>query len=563
MFRRLAEYNSAIRQSKNLRYDASPDLRPTPLSPNRPPTTVFCRPGGSKRRQKTDAPLGRAAPGWRTPARKWVLFPFAFSAAAGMVGAASYEPSKTIPPKPQREYRAAWVATVENIDWPSRKGLTTAEQKAELVSMLDRASDLKLNAVILQVRPACDALYASRIEPWSEYLTGTMGKPPEPFYDPLAFAIEEAHKRGLELHAWFNPYRARLLSARSPAASNHVSNTRPQLVRDYGKFLWLDPGEKEVQDYSLGVVMDVVKRYDIDGAHFDDYFYPYKENDRAGNEMDFPDEASWQRFGAGSKLSRDDWRRQNVNVFIERVYKSIKATKPWVKFGLSPFGIWRSGTPSQIKGYDAYAKLYADSREWLARGWLDYFAPQLYWAIDSREQSFPVLLKWWSGQNAQHRHLMPGLDSTKTARRWKPEEIINQIRLTRQQAGASGHIHWNMSSLMRSTGLAAALQRELYAEPALVPASPWLGNAQLRKPTLAANQSASQAGSQFTWNLGEGQKAWLWLLQVRAGNEWHTEILPADQTSRNPGRLAPEIVAVSAVDRNGNVGPAAVVRIRK
>jgi len=326
------------------------------------------------------------------------LLPFGAALAAISAAVASppagYQPSSVVPPAPLREFRAAWIATVGNIDWPSRKTLSTQEQKAELLAILDRAAQLKLNALIFQVRPACDALYASRIEPWSEYLTSTMGQPPEPFYDPLDFAVEEAHKRGLELHAWFNPYRARLLAAGSPAAPNHVSKTRPQLVRQYGKYLWLDPGERAVQDYSLSVIMDVVNRYDVDGIHFDDYFYPYKEKDAEGKELDFPDDASWRRFGAGGKLSRDDWRRENVNLFIERVYKSIKAAKPWVKFGISPFGIWRPGNPPQIKGFDAFAELYADSRKWLANGWVDYFAPQLYWPIDPPDQSFPVLLRW-------------------------------------------------------------------------------------------------------------------------------------------------------------------------
>jgi uncharacterized lipoprotein YddW (UPF0748 family) len=201
------------------------------------------------------------------------------------------------------------VASVANIDWPSKKNLSVPEQKSELLAILDRARELRLNAVMFQVRPACDALYASRIEPWSEYLTGTMGRAPEPFYDPLTFAIEEAHKRGLELHAWFNPYRARHFSAESPAPASHITKNRPQLVRAYGKYLWLDPGEKEVQDYSLSVVMDVVRRYDVDGIHFDDYFYPYKEKGPSGDDLDFPDGASWERFGAGGKLSRDDWRR--------------------------------------------------------------------------------------------------------------------------------------------------------------------------------------------------------------------------------------------------------------
>ena len=394
--------------------------------------------------------------------------------------AATFAPSSVIPPKPVREYRAAWVATVANIDWPSRKDLSTAEQKAELLAILDRAAQLKLNTVIFQVRPACDAMYASPIEPWSEYLTGTMGKAPEPFYDPLAFAVEEAHKRGLELHAWFNPYRARLLGSKSPAAPGHISKTQPQIVREYGKFLWLDPGEKETQDYSVSVIMDVVKRYDVDGIHFDDYFYPYKEEDASGKEMDFPDELSWKRYGAGKKRSRDDWRRENVNVFIQRLYKSIKSAKPWVKFGISPFGIWQPGNPPQIRGLNAYDKLYADSRKWFAEGWVDYFAPQLYWAIAPPDQSFPVLLKWWAEQNAKHRLLMPGIDTTKTRGRWKPEEIVNQIRLARNQPGVSGHIHWNMKSLMRNDNLDASPRAR-----SLFPASP-------RAPLPVAPQRPSQ-----------------------------------------------------------------------
>jgi uncharacterized lipoprotein YddW (UPF0748 family) len=228
-----------------------------------------------------------------------------------------------------------------------------------------------------------------------------------------------------------------------------------------------ETGRAGVTEWLVLSPIDVVKRYDIDGVHFDDYFYPYKERNVSGNEMDFPDQASWQRFGAGGKLSRDDWRRENVNTFIERLYRSIKAAKPAVKFGVSPFGIWRPKTPPQIQGFDAYANLYADSRKWLAKGWVDYFAPQLYWAIEPPDQSFPVLLKWWAQQNPKGRLLMPGLDSTKTSGRWKPSEIVNQIRITREQPGTSGHIHWNMRSLMRNNAFDEVLEREVYGQPAL------------------------------------------------------------------------------------------------
>jgi uncharacterized lipoprotein YddW (UPF0748 family) len=496
-----------------------------------------------------------------------------FAVAASSLGA-NYQESSITPPAPPREFRAAWVATVVNIDWPSRKGLSTAEQKAELLAILERAAHLKLNAVIFQVRPACDALYASEIEPWSEFLSGTMGKAPEPFYDPLSFAIEEAHKRGLELHAWFNPYRAGHPSAKSPVSSNHITKTRPHLVRRYGKQVWLDPGEKEVQEYSLGVVMDVVRRYDIDGVHFDDYFYPYKELDRTGNEVDFPDDASWKRFGAWGKLERDDWRRENVDTFVHKVYDSIKATKPWVKFGISPFGIWRPDNPPQIKGFDAYASLYADSRKWLMNGWVDYFAPQLYWAIDSKEQSFPVLLKWWTQQNNKNRHLVPGLDATKTVnlnpeanternrQRWPVQEIVNQIRLTRKQSGVDGHIHWNMKSLMRNQALDDALQQQVYSQPALMPASPWLGNGRPGKPALKVAE-AGESKLRVTWTSPSAAKPWLWLVQARNGREWRTEIMAGEKMSATWTGDLPEVVAVSAVDRNGNVSVSAAIAKRE
>jgi uncharacterized lipoprotein YddW (UPF0748 family) len=473
--------------------------------------------------------------------------------------AANYRPCAANPPKPLREFRAVWVATVGNIDWPSKKDLTTAEQQAELLAILDRAAQLKLNVVIFQVRPACDALYASKLEPWSEYLTGAMGKPPEPYYDPLAFAVEEAHKRGLELHAWFNPYRARHISGKSPAAPSHISKTRPQIVRQYGRYLWLDPGEKEAQDHSLKVILDVVKRYDIDGVHFDDYFYPYAEQDASGKELDFPDEQTWRRFGAKQKLTREDWRRENVDGFIQRVYDSIKAEKRWVKFGISPFGIWRPGYPAQIEGLDAYGKLYADSRKWLARGWVDYFAPQLYWAIESPQQSFAVLLEWWVQQNPKARLLAPGMNSSNVERRWKPEEILNQIRLARSQPGVAGHVHWSLKSLMPKSTLADALERSVYAQPALVPASPWLGRTRPAKPTLAAAPLKAPDRLEVNWSTGRLEPASHWVLQTRAAGRWKTEILPGNATSRAWHGAVPEVVAVSAVDRNGNLGPPAAV----
>jgi uncharacterized lipoprotein YddW (UPF0748 family) len=483
----------------------------------------------------------------------------AFFAPAFVVGAVGYQPSALVPPGTLREFRGVWVATVGNIDWPSKPGLTTAQQKRELIEILDHTAQLKLNAVLLQVRPACDALYASPIEPWSEYLTGTMGKAPQPFYDPLAFAVEEAHRRGLELHAWFNPYRALHFTSKSQIAPNHVSKTHPDLVRKYGNYLWLDPGEPGVRDYTLSVVMDVVKRYDIDGVHFDDYFYPDRRD--SGADSDFPDEASWRKYlasASGARMSREDWRRENVNAFVERVYDSIKAVKPWVKFGISPRGIWRPGYPPQIKGMDAWGNVYADSRKWLANGWLDYFTPQLYWPIESKEQSFGALLKWWSQQNTKGRDLWPGLNATR-ANQWRPDEIPDQIRRARNQPGITGYVCYNASSLFRNESLSTTLEQEINVQPALVPALSWLHAGAPAKPALYL--SGFTRGNLQLWmgKLSQDAQSRWWLLQTRSNGTWTSEILPSTTRVKSFGNEQPDVIALTLINRFGNASPVAVV----
>jgi uncharacterized lipoprotein YddW (UPF0748 family) len=484
----------------------------------------------------------------------WIALFSLLPALAWAKGRADYVSSVLPPPPPQREFRGTWVATVNNIDWPSQPGLPVAQQKAELTAILDRAAQLRLNAVILQVRPASDALYASRLEPWSEYLTGQMGRAPSPFFDPLAFGIEAAHDRGLELHAWFNPFRARHTMGKSPVASDHISKTRPQWVKSYNGQLWLDPGEKGVQDHVLKVILDVVRLYDIDGVHMDDYFYPYPEKDARKQAIDFPDWASWKRYrDSGGKLSRDDWRRDNVDRFVQRLYQAIKAEKRHVKFGISPFGIWRPGYPAQIRGFDSFGGLYADSRKWLREGWVDYFAPQLYWPSDAKEQSFPVLLKWWTEQNFRSRNLWAGCDVTGTRSR-AGTEIVRQIRLTRQQAGASGNILWNTRSLMQNRGgVADLLQSQVYAQPALVPGFLWLDSTPPGRPDLSVQRLAS-GDLKLSWESGGNGRVWLWVLQWTMDGHWTTAILPGPQTSRLLGRGAkPDAVAISAVDRCGNL----------
>jgi uncharacterized lipoprotein YddW (UPF0748 family) len=334
---------------------------------------------------------------------------------------------------------------------------------------------------------------------------------------------------------------------------DHVSLKRPHLVRSYGRQLWLDPGEREVQDYSRSVIMDVVKRYDIDGVHLDDYFYPYKEQDASGKAIEFPDVRSWQKYGVRSGLSRNDWRRRNVDQFVEQTYKAIKAAKPWVRFGISPFGIWRPNQPEQIRGLDAWSDLYADARKWLVNGWGDYFAPQLYWAIEPPQQSFPVLLRWWAAQNPKGRLLLAGMDDTKVGRSWKPDEILRQIAITRKQPGTSGHVHWNMKSLMRRPDLNEALLREAYQGPAVTPALPWLSSKPPAAPELRI-AGTKQLGA--TWKDIDASKISVWVLHTKTGQVWQTRILPRTQRSYVFDKALPDVIALTAVNRFGIASPA-------
>ena len=517
--------------------------------------------------------------------------------AARLVFSAPPVPAPPAPPAVRREFRGVWIATVANIDWPSQAGLPTEQQKAELVALLDRAKALNFNAVLFQVRPAGDALYASPLEPWSEYLTGSMGRAPDPPYDPLAFAVDEAHRRGLELHAWFNPYRARHASAKSEASESHVSRAHPDWVKTYGKQQWLDPGDPAVQEHDLRVLLDVARRYDVDGIHLDDYFYPYPEKDAAtGVPVPFPDDDTFARYQqTGGKLGRASWRRENVNALVRRLGPAIHAVKPWVKFGVSPFGIGRPGSPPQIQGFDPYEQIYADATRWLREGWVDYLSPQLYWKIETPGQSFPVLLNWWAGQNVQNRHLWPGLFTSRTLggadAAWPADEIAYQVRVTRGQAGATGTVHFSAKSLMPAsnggTGVGDVLASGVYAEPALIPASPWLksgGSAGAASPplpkplvTLAA-PSGGEANATVTvsWRLpasagGIAAPApWLWVVQVKgAGGEnaaaatWTTRIVPGNQSTQTfPAAATPSAVSVFAVDRFGAAGPPAVLEVR-
>lgn len=474
-------------------------------------------------------------------------------------------------PPIRREFRGVWVASVANIDWPSRPGLSTWEQQEELVHLLNRAVALGLNAIVLQVRPAADALYPSPHEPWSEYLTGRQGVAPEPAWDPLAFAVGEAHRRGLELHAWFNPFRARHPSATSEPAATHVARRRPDLVLSYGRHLWMDPGLPATRAYSIRVITDVVRRYDIDGVQIDDYFYPYRERDSSGTLLEFPDSLSWARYVAtGGPLSRDDWRRGNVDAFVRDLYRAIKRTKPGVKFGVSPFGIWRPGNPPTIQGFDPYEQIYADARKWLVEGWVDYFAPQLYWPIQPPAQSYPTLLSWWLQENVKHRHIWPGnftsrVGASDSARRWAPSEILEQVRLTRELSAASGNIHFSMKAFLENRdSIGTQLARGAYAEPALVPATPWLDRVPPRGPIVAARVDTATGGLGLRMLPGGKEAIWRWVVRARTGGTWTTRLLPGWQRSHaltvDAATPRPDAVLVSAVDRVGN--ESRVVRVR-
>ena len=466
-------------------------------------------------------------------------------------------------PAVEREFRGVWIATVTNLDWPSRRDLTAEEQRAELVALLDRAAALGFNAVIFQVRPAAEVFYESPYEPWSEYLTGAMGRAPDPPYDPLAFAIEEAHARGLELHAWFNPFRVRLNTATSPAAPGHISVTRPELVRRYAGHLWLDPGDPAAHDYVMAVILDVVRRYDVDGVHLDDYFYPYPEFDARRRPVEFPDDATYAAYvRAGGRLDRANWRRANVDAFVERLGREIRREKPHVRLGISPFGIWRPDHPPGTRGFDPYAYLYADSRRWLAEGWVDYLAPQLYWQTGSPGQDFATLLRWWAEQNERGRHLWPGIIPRRVGPRsaggqgWRTGEILEQIRLARLQAGVSGTIQFSIGPLAENRdGLADGLARGPYRTPALVPPTPWLADGPPPGEPMVIVRGGD-AGRTLVLEPMPGPPPFLWLVRTRRAGEWSIRILPGRVREHrlNGAEARAEAIVVSAVDRLGREG---------
>jgi uncharacterized lipoprotein YddW (UPF0748 family) len=456
-------------------------------------------------------------------------------------------------PKAATEFRAAWVASVANINWPSKRGLTTEEQQREAIQLLDFLQSHHFNAVILQVRPQADALYQSNLEPWSYYLTGTQGKAPAPYYDPLQFWIEAAHDRGLELHVWLNPYRAHSPAGGAVTDSSLVKKKPELVVNLKDGHWWFDPSKTGTQEHATAVVMDLVKRYDLDGVHFDDYFYPYPSYN--GN-ADFPDSLSWQQYvDHGGKLSRGDWRRNSVNEFIEHLYRNIKAEKPFVKFGLSPFGTWRPGYPSIVEGFDQYNQLFADARLWLNKGWIDYFTPQLYWRINSPTVSFPILLGWWANENKKGRHLWPGISVGRDTTAANTTEILNEIMITRGMLpNSSGDVHWSIGSLTKDSNLAKAVVEGPYKKQALVPACPWLDRTAPEPPKVTTQKEGDSL--KISWTHANEPDVFHWVVYYQYANKWSYTILNRhDRSFAVPllsGKNTLSSIAVTSVDRTGN-----------
>ncbi len=461
-------------------------------------------------------------------------------------------------PDPPREYRAVWCATVNRIDWPPVAGTNpsqVAQQKSRLLAHLQMMVNANMNAMYFQVRPEADAIYNSTIEPWSHYLTGSQFIAST--WDPLEYLVEEAHKRGIEVHAWINPYRASTSTNISGKASSHITKLRSDLIIRHGSQLYIDPGKQDSIDWIVNVVEDIVSRYNVDGVVFDDYFYP---------AQNFADEATFAAYqNNGGTMDIHDWRRDNVDRLIETTYNSIKAIRNTCQFSVGPFGIWRPGNPPGISGNDYYATHYCDTRKWLQNGWVDSLSPQLYWPTDSPNQTFGPLINWWVAQNPD-RHVLASTAtyrvgdsdfdtygnvwSNKTA-----QEIVDQINLVRNANGV-GHVHFSVRWLTDdplNKNVRMTLQNGLYKEQALRPISWWLDNT----PPPAPNASISQPYSnpprrmiQFSQNPGD-EPARYWVIYTYNGNQWNWHVVPGQLTQYSVFEPVQEF-AVSAVDATGN-----------
>jgi uncharacterized lipoprotein YddW (UPF0748 family) len=410
---------------------------------------------------------------------------------------------------PKREFRAAWLATVANIDWPSNKSLSTEQQKTEFIKLMNFHQKLGLNAVLVQVRTAADAFYAKGSEPWSEWLTGEQGKAPEPFYDPMEFMIKESHSRGLEFHAWLNLNRAKHKSAKS-IATNHLMNTKPAWFINYDGYVLFNLGIPEVRKYTVGIVANIVKNYDVDGIHFDDYFYPYTVEGEI-----FDDVETFKKYGRGI-ANIEDWRRENVDLLIREIADVIRREKKWVKFGISPFGVWRNqykdteGSPTYA-GQTSYDNLYADTRKWYREGWIDYIAPQIYFSRDFKAVPYQALANWWAVQPS-NRHLYIGqapykVNTDTKSKNWADmNELPSQICYNRGNKNIQGSIFFSSKSLINNQlGVTDNIRSVLYKQKAFPPTMAWKDNI-LPNPPENIKAINTDNGIKLIWNLPKRAK---------------------------------------------------------
>lgn len=479
---------------------------------------------------------------------------------------------------PKRELRAAWIATVVNIDWPSKKGLGVAEQQLEYVTLLDTLKQIGMNAVIVQVRPVADAFYPSSYEPWTEYLSGTQGTSMQPYYNPLVFMIEEARKRGLEFHAWFNPYRASM-NANLNYAPNHPIRKHPEWFLEYGGRYYYDPGHPEAREFVLQSIMETVRHYDMDAVHFDDYFYPY----RIAN-VSFPDSCSYAEFGRESFENIDDWRRENVNYFVRELSSRIKKERPHMKFGISPFGVWRNFEKDSLgsktkAGQTNYDDLFADVLKWLREGWIDYVTPQLYWHIGFEVADYRVLLEWWS-RNSYGKHLYIGQGAYRIgAKGWEdPDELFNQVTLNRQYADVHGSMYFNSKVFLTNKSGVNSLIRRLYPHHALVPVMDWLPKDTPPSPALISADGSAKNGVMLQWkDTTSSTAAYYVIYRFDAGEPINTEdatriatVIPrqvapvqswTDRAVKNRGRYTYLVTAVSRLHHESATSNTLAVRV--
>mgnify|MGYP003585054219 CR=1 FL=1 len=438
-----------------------------------------------------------------------------------------------------RQLRGAWVASVANMHWPARAGLSIARQQQDLLLMLDRLSQAHFNAVFFQVRPEGDALYRSELEPWSRFLGGRQGQ--DPGYDPLEYLVDQAHQRGLEVHAWLNPYRAQATPpppATELPTAPHLAAVEPESVLSYGDLRWMDPGSPPVRARLVKVCQDLTGRYDLDGLHFDDYFYPYPSG-----ELEFPDRASYE--SSGTSLSIGDWRRAQVNEAIQEVSAAVAAKKSYVRFGISPFGIPAPQKPEQITGLDQYEKLYADTQHWMDEGWVDYLAPQLYWPTTRQAQAYEPLLQWWREHARDGRYIFPGLNLAALGSKseWDLAEYRRELALAQP---CQGFIIWNIAPILENR---QNVKEELFAGPTVL--TPPLASSATR---TAAAPEISQQGARVSLTHTDAVPWRAYTVYAWDQDHWSLrQILLASQLELPSGRWALASVSRDGVESQGCV----------